>query len=704
MPGHRLGGDSAAQTDITAAIESGIGVEQFPVRPAPRHAQAVAVAHQRGEIDDADDEIVGVGANAPPGQHRVVAVVTVDPGEAMAVAVQLAQRRLFLQQPVEVPHTGLQAAMQGIVQQMPIQAAVAIPFPLLAELGAHEQQFFARLAEHEGVIGPQIGEFLPSIARHAAENRAFAVHHLVMAQRQHEIFVEGIQQSEGQIVVMIAPVDRVLAHVAERVVHPPHVPFVAEPQAAQMHRPRDHGPGGGLLGDGHRPRLLAVDHLVHAAQEVDGLEVLVAAIAVGDPVPRLPRVIEVQHRGHGIHPQPVDVIFLEPEQGVGIEVVEHLVPAIVEDGGVPVAVHSLAGVGMFIEMGAVEIRQAMAVGGKMAGHPVDDDADPLFMQALDEPTKIVRRAETAGGRIEPDGLISPGTAEGIFVDRHQFHMGKPHVADIGSQLLGQFPIGQRPVAVLGHAAPRAQMHFVDADRGIPRHGRLAPGHPLVVPPVIGGQVIDHRGGLRRQFSGKTVGVGLGRQQGPVSGQDLIFVQRPGTDPGNENLPISVAAAHRMDPAVPAVEVPHHRDPLGIGRPHRESDTRHPLHDLHMGAQPAIKMQMGAFAQQMQVEIAQQRRKAIGVIHRFAAAVIQAQRQTIGETLASRQRTGEQPLGPLPGQFGHRLAGGGVDDPDGDGMGLEHAHHQPVPGRVHTEKGKRIAMAGPDDRVHRRLRR
>ena len=60
-------------------------------------------------------------------------------------------------------------------------------------------------------IGAQIGEALPAVARHLADQRALAVHHLVMAQRQDEVFVEGVEQAEGQIVVMIFAVDRVAA-------------------------------------------------------------------------------------------------------------------------------------------------------------------------------------------------------------------------------------------------------------------------------------------------------------------------------------------------------------------------------------------------------------------------------------------------------------------------------------------------------------
>ena len=65
--------------------------------------------------------------------------------------------------------------------------------------------------------------------------------HLIVAQRQHEVFVEGIQHAERQLVVVILPVDGVIAEVVQCVVHPPHVPLHAEAESAEMRRPRNHG-------------------------------------------------------------------------------------------------------------------------------------------------------------------------------------------------------------------------------------------------------------------------------------------------------------------------------------------------------------------------------------------------------------------------------------------------------------------------------
>src|SRR3546814_5602675 len=77
------------------------------------------------------------------------------------------------------------------------------------------------MAPHEGEVGAQVGEALGLAARHLGEQRALAVHHLVVAQRQHAVPREGIVQAEGHLVMVDAAVHRVAAHVVEGVVNPP---------------------------------------------------------------------------------------------------------------------------------------------------------------------------------------------------------------------------------------------------------------------------------------------------------------------------------------------------------------------------------------------------------------------------------------------------------------------------------------------------
>ena len=70
--------------------------------------------------------------------------------------------------------------MVAPLEQVPVEAFVVRPLAPLGDLVAHEQQLLARVAVHVAVEEPQIGEFLPEVARHLVEQRALAVHDLVV--------------------------------------------------------------------------------------------------------------------------------------------------------------------------------------------------------------------------------------------------------------------------------------------------------------------------------------------------------------------------------------------------------------------------------------------------------------------------------------------------------------------------------------------
>ena len=282
-----------------------------------------------------------------------------------------------------------------------------VPLGPLRDLLTHEQKLLAGVAPHEAVIGPEVGKLLPPGPRHLADHRAFAMHDLVMADRQNEVFGEGIVQTKGHLVVMVGTVDRVFADVFERIVHPAHVPLEAEPQTARIDRGRDAGIGRAFLGHRHDARVVAIGRGVHPAKHVDGFVILAPAVLVRHPFALRARVIAVEHRGDRIHAQPVGVVFLQPIQGVGDQVVRHLAPPIVVDERVPVVVKPLFRVGMFVKRRAVEATQPVCVGREMARHPVEQNADPRPVRGVHQIAKFVREAAADRRCEKPDGLITP---------------------------------------------------------------------------------------------------------------------------------------------------------------------------------------------------------------------------------------------------------------------------------------------------------
>src|SRR5438105_1361606 len=130
---------------------------------------------------------------------------------------------------------------------------------------------------------------------------------------------------------MIAAVNRVAREEAQRVVHPSHVPLEREAESPVRNRLGDTRPRGRLFGDREAARLLFGYHGVERGQEVERLEVLAAAVAVRNPFTGLAAVVEIDHRGHRIDAQAVDVKLFEPAERAAEEEIAHLVTAVVED-------------------------------------------------------------------------------------------------------------------------------------------------------------------------------------------------------------------------------------------------------------------------------------------------------------------------------------------------------------------------------------
>ena len=199
---------------------------------------------------------------------------------------------------------------------------------------------------------------------------------------------------------MVAAVHRVELHVVQRIVHPAHIPFEVKAQAAtgQVRRRRaaHAGKGGGLFGNHQSARPLHADLVVQAAQELHGLQVFAPAVAVGYPLAGATAVVAVKHGRHGVHPQAVDTKMLQPIEGVADQKVAHLGAAEVVDQRVPVLVKTFFGVGVFVQMRAIEIGQAVRVTGEMRRHPIQNHTQSSRMGSVHKVLKIFRAAKARG--------------------------------------------------------------------------------------------------------------------------------------------------------------------------------------------------------------------------------------------------------------------------------------------------------------------
>ena len=59
------------------------------------------------------------------------------------------------------------------------------------------------------------------------------MNHLIVGEYQHKILTVGVNHAEGQLLVMLAPEIWIALHIAQKIVHPAHVPFIIKAKAVR---------------------------------------------------------------------------------------------------------------------------------------------------------------------------------------------------------------------------------------------------------------------------------------------------------------------------------------------------------------------------------------------------------------------------------------------------------------------------------------
>ncbi len=536
-------------------------------------ADEIPVARDGSEVEDRDDALRRRLAPTLERHDAVVRVVAVDPFEPARVEVELVERGLRGEHPVQVPNPEAHARVPGarIVEQVPVEARVVVPLLPLAELPSHEEELLAGQGPHVRKEEPQVRRHLPGVvSRHFRDQRLLQVHDLVVRQRQDEVFRIGVHPPERELAVVKLAVDGIELHVVERVVHPAHVPLHREAEAADVGGPRDHRPGRGLLGDRHGVGEAPADLFVQLAEEDDRVDVLPPAELVRHPLARLPGKVEIDHRGDRVDTQAVDVKAVQPVESRGEQEAPDLVPAVVEDAAPPVGLIALPPVGMFVQVRPVEVDETVLVGRKVRRHPVEEDADAGLVQRVDEIHEVLGRPEARRRREVAGRLVAPGAGERMLRDRQELDVREAHRARVLREQRRSLAVRQRPVALVGHAAPGAQVDLVDGHRRR-REGMIAARpHPLPVAPRVV-QVPHDRARAGRHLMPHAVGVGLVDRVALDAGEDAVLVDGAPGDSGHETVP-DAGASDRLEQVllgIPAVEVAHDRDRGRVRRPDRE---------------------------------------------------------------------------------------------------------------------------------------
>ena len=340
----------------------------------------------------------------------------------------------------------------------------------------------------------------------------------------------------------------------------------------------------------------------------------------------------------------------------------------------------------------------MGVGREMRRHPVEDDAHPGPVCAVDKASEPHRVAEPGGRGIEAGGLVAPGRIIGMFADRQELDMGEAHVDDIGDELVGELVPGHE--AAVPVPPPRAGMHLVDRERLAAGIGRRPVRAVRVIPPDMVRPVRHLRGVGGAHLGGPGEGVGLERQDSAIGAKDLVFVGGADADIRDENLPDprGDAQAHAVPASVPGVEVTHHRHALRIRRPDGEMHAVRPLVMNRMCAHLVEEPQMAAFADIVIVHRPEHRAEGIGIgPPPFAAAVPGAVAQ--GHPLRQVDRPLEEAGRMAEFKPSHRRAveGEGLGPL---GIGDEGARDEGPWRPVQAEHAKGIGVAAADDCLNR----
>src|SRR4029079_4490967 len=129
----------------------------------------------------------------------------------------------------------------------------------------------------------------------------------------------------------------------------------------------------------------------------------------------------------GIDAKPVHVIFVQPEQGVRQEKIPHLVAAVIENQGSPVAMLTLSRILVLEERGPVELREPMPILREMAGHPIKNDSDSVDVTGIHERLELLGFAKPARRSKEPDHLVTPRPRERVLHHWKQLDVRVAHL-------------------------------------------------------------------------------------------------------------------------------------------------------------------------------------------------------------------------------------------------------------------------------------
>ena len=595
MGAHGLVVDCAGTAELCI-----VAVQDLLVGACHRCAQRVALAQDGVEVAHHKDLLAG-SVLAQESDDALLRVIRHDPLETLPAVIHLPEGGVLLVEGVQGLDVGLQLGVLIVAQQHPVQRLCLVPLSELAELLTHEQQLLARVGHHVAEEGAQVCKLGVVLAGHLVDQAALAVHHLIVADGQHKVLAEGVEEAEGDLVVVAGTEERVSLHVAEHIVHPAHVPLEVETKAAVRSRLCDHGPCSGFFRDHVLVGVTAQHGIVQLAQESNSLQIFLAAVLVRFPLALLAVIVQIQHGCHRIHAQTVDMVLLQPIQRAGDQEALHLAAAEVEHHGAPLLMFAALRIRVLVAGFAIKVVQAELILREVSRHPVHDHTNAGGMELIHKGHQVLGGAVAAGGCKIAGDLIAPAAVKRIFHDRQQFHMGIAHLCDIRDQLVCQLGI------IVGLAAllhlPAAGVHLVNIHRAVDHISLFLCCLPCIIVPRKTTDIVDLAAVGRAGLGVERIGIGL-IDQITCAGGHAVFINIIFLHARDEQFPYGIAIhlAHRVAARLPAVKIAHHADGYSMGCPHAEHHTCFTGTCFHVCAKVAVCFTVIALFEQIHRQV------------------------------------------------------------------------------------------------------
>ena len=411
-----------------------------------------------------------------------------------------------------------------------------------------------------------------------------AVHapiHFLVGQPEHERLV-----AHERLIVALAVGDVLLARTAgnQLVIQAAHVPLavllfpdgldeiirqahaqaVVKPNAALFDRQTHARHAAHLLRHAERAALELVRQLCRQLQIGDGLHVRIH----GEILPIIGKraaqtVIEIDHTGHAVKAEAVEMIFLQPEAHVGEQEMHHAVFAVVKDLAAPSRM--IARAAGLEELIVASVKAVDALGGvfhRMGMHQIEQHAQPQRVRLVNQRLEVVRCAVPRGRGEEIADLIAERRVIRMLHNGHQLHGVVAVLFDPRQNIAHELQIRAHALFLGRHADMRLvnqRRHIFLRPKFFIRPDKFLPRIPDGGAEIVRLFVLHNIGRIERNAVFRAARAGDG---------DLhLAAVLERAHAGDLDFPISVAhRLHRMAGAVPVVEIANQVHGRRAGRP------------------------------------------------------------------------------------------------------------------------------------------